>query len=299
LALQQESNRQLIQQRLNLFRVPVLLLFLILGARLWQLQIVQGSEYALRAERNRIREITLVAPRGAILDRNRVPLVENRPSFEVLLYREDMRDRDATTRFLTEKLGVSPDDLEKQFRRNKQIGLYRPLIVKEDADMEDISIIEAHQRDHPEIRLGLEPRRLYHYGRLAAHLLGYLGEISEEELAANKFPGVTSGSFVGRSGVERFYNHLLMGKDGVRQVLVNSRGREMNLVSETDSVIGNEVQLTLDLNLQQIAERRWRIRLGRWSPWIPATGRSLPWPVLHHLIRMLFQAEFPDLNGMS
>jgi penicillin-binding protein 2 len=275
LALQQESNRQLIQQRLNLFRVPVLLLFLILGARLWQLQIVQGSEYALRAERNRIREITLVAPRGAILDRNRVPLVENRPSFEVLLYREDMRDRDATTRFLTEKLGVSPDDLEKQFRRNKQIGLYRPLIVKEDADMEDISIIEAHQRDHPEIRLGLEPRRLYHYGRLAAHLLGYLGEISEEELAANKFPGVTSGSFIGRSGVERFYNHLLMGKDGVRQVLVNSRGREMNLVSETDSVIGNEVQLTLDLNLQQIAEKALEDKVGAVVAMDPRNGEIL------------------------
>ena len=88
MALQQESNRQLIQQRLNLFRLPVVLIFLILAARLWQLQIIQGSEYALRAERNRIRTIQLVAPRGTIADRNNTPLVENRPSFNVVLYRE-------------------------------------------------------------------------------------------------------------------------------------------------------------------------------------------------------------------
>jgi len=92
--LQQESNRQLIQQRLNFFRIPVLLIFLILAARLWQLQIIQGSEYVLKAERNRIRKIELVAPRGMISDRYRIPLVENRPSFDVLLYRESMKDQD-------------------------------------------------------------------------------------------------------------------------------------------------------------------------------------------------------------
>ena len=275
MALQQESNRQLIQQRLNLFRVPVLLLFLILGARLWQLQIVQGSEYADRAERNRIRNITLVAPRGTILDRNRVPLVENRPSFEVLLYREDMRDRNDTIRFLTEKLGIPAEDLESQFRRNKKSGLYQPFVVKEDADMEDISIIEAHQRDHPEIRLELEPRRLYHYGKLASHLLGYLGEISEEELGKDKFPGISAGSFVGRSGVERIYNNSLTGKDGVRQVLINSRGREVDLVNETDSVIGNEIQLTLDLNLQQIAEKALEGKVGAVVAMDPRNGEIL------------------------
>jgi penicillin-binding protein 2 len=117
--LQQESNRQLIQQRLNLFRIPVLLIFMILAARLWQLQIIQGSEYGLKAERNRIRTIQLVAPRGTITDRNKIPLVENRPSFDILLYRESMKNQTDTQRFVTEKLGMAPEDLEVRLRRSK------------------------------------------------------------------------------------------------------------------------------------------------------------------------------------
>ena len=144
---------------------------------------------------------------------------------------------------------MSREDIEARLRRSKGTGLYRPILIKEDAGMEDISIIEAHRRDHPEIQLGPEPRRLYHYGKLAAHLLGYVGEISEQDLAAKTFPGATSGSLVGQAGIERIYNHLLVGKDGERQVLVDSMGREVGLVDETDSIIGGEVQLTLDLDL--------------------------------------------------
>jgi penicillin-binding protein 2 len=273
--LQQETNRQLIQQRLDLFRIPVLLIFLILAARLWQLQIIQGAAYAERAEHNRIRTIELVAPRGTISDRYNIPLVENRPSFDVLLYRESMKDRVATIRFLTEKLALKQEDVEMRFRRSKGVGLYHPLIIKEDAGMQDISIIEAHRRDYPEIQLGPEPRRLYHYGRLAAHLLGYVGEISEEELASNAFPGASSNSLVGRSGVERAYNQLLVGKDGERQVLVDSVGREVGLFNETDSVLGGEVQLTLDQDLQSVAEKALENKVGAIVAMDPRNGEIL------------------------
>jgi penicillin-binding protein 2 len=275
LALQQESNRQLIQQRLNRFRIPVIVIFLIFAARLWQLQIIQGIEYSERADRNRIRPVTLVAPRGAILDRNNIPLVENRPSFSVLLYRESMKDRDATVRFLTEKLGVDPDDLQRQFQRNRSGGLYRPFVVKEDAGMEDISIIEAHRRDHPEIQLAPEPRRLYHHGNLASHLLGYLGEITEDELSADSFTGVTSGTRIGRSGIERVYNHYLLGMDGERQVMVDSRGREVGLFGETDAVTGKEILLTLDLELQLVAEKALEGSVGAVVAMDPRNGEIL------------------------
>jgi penicillin-binding protein 2 len=274
-ALQQESNKQLIQQRLNLFRIPVLLIFLILAARLWQLQIIHGSEYALRAEQNRIRTIELTAPRGTISDRNHIPLVENRPSFNVLLYRESMKDQEATTRFLTDRLGIRKEDIEERFRRSKRAGFYRPMIVKEDAGMEDISIIEAHRAIFPEIQVGYEPRRLYHYGRLAAHLLGYVGEITEEELVKDVFPGTRAGSLVGRSGVERTYNHLLVGKDGERQVLVDSVGREIGILNEKNPVIGNEVRLTLDLDLQSVAERAMEDRVGAIVAMDPRNGEIL------------------------
>ena len=275
MVLQQESNRQLIQQRLNLFRLPVLLIFFILAARLWQLQIIQGAEYALKAEHNRIRAIQLIAPRGTISDRNNIPLVENRPSFDVLLYREAMKDQSATIRFLSEKLGMSETDLEMRVRRSKGTGLYRPILLKEDASMQDISIIEAHRRDHPEIQLGPEPRRLYRYGKLAAHLMGYVGEISEQELAAKTFSGATSGALVGKAGAEKTYNNILAGTDGARQVLVDSMGREVGVVDEIDPITGGEIQLTLDLDLQSIAEKALEDKVGAIVAMDPRNGEIL------------------------
>jgi penicillin-binding protein 2 len=274
-ALQQESNRQLIQQRLNLFRLPVILIFLILAARLWQLQIIQGSEYGLRAERNRIRTIQLVAPRGTIADRNNTPLVENRPSFNVVLYREWMEDLENTNLFIIDKLGVTREDLEARLRRAKNAPLYHPVVLKEDVGMADISVIESHKRDYPEVQLSTEPRRLYHYGRLAAHLLGYVGEISEKELASNMFPGSVSGSQIGQSGVERTYNRILFGKDGSRRVLVNSMGQEVGRLEEIDSVIGGEIQLTLDLDLQSVAEKALEDKVGAIVAMDPRSGEIL------------------------
>jgi penicillin-binding protein 2 len=273
--LQQESNRQLIQQRLNLFRLPVLLVFLILAARLWQLQIIQGAEYALRAERNRVRNIQLLAPRGTITDRNNVHLVDNDSSNDVLLYRESMKNRAATIGFLTEKLGIKTEDIETLFRHSRGRGLYYPIVIKKNADMRDISVIEAHRRDFPEIQLEPEPRRKYHYGNLAAHILGYLGEITEEELASNKFPGVMSGSPIGQSGIERMYNQVLAGKDGVRQVSVDSMNREVEQLSRTDSVVGNYIRLTIDLDLQETAEKALEGKVGAIVAMDPRNGEIL------------------------
>ncbi len=273
--MQQEANRQLIHQRLRRFRLPVLLIFLILAARLWQLQIIQGSEYARRAERNRVRKIELVAPRGTISDRNGIPLVENRLSFNVLLYRESVKDLTETARFLVEKLGIKPEDLEAKLRRANNTGLYRPVVVKEDAGIEDISTIEAHRREHPEIQLGPEPRRLYHYGNTAAHLLGYVGEISEQDLKNNVFPGAKAGSFVGQIGVERTYNWILVGKDGERHVLVDSIGREVGFFNETNSVIGGEIQITIDLDLQIAAEKALQDKVGAIVAIDPRNGEIL------------------------
>jgi penicillin-binding protein 2 len=272
-ALQQETNKQLIQQRLNLFRIPALLIFFLLAARLWQLQIIQGPEYALKAEHNRIRTIELLAPRGTISDRYKIPLVENRPSFDVLLYREEIKD--TTKLFLIEKLGVNPEDLDNKLRRSKSSGSYHPIVIKEDAGMEDISIIEAHRSDHPEVQLGPEPRRLYHHGKLAAHLLGYVGEISEQDLAGSAFPGSRVGSLIGKTGIERTYNKYLAGKDGERHVLVDSMGRENGVVDELESVIGNEIQLTLDLDLQSIAEKALEGKVGSVVAMDPRNGEIL------------------------
>jgi len=274
-SLNPESSKQIIRQRLNYLYIPIGLLFLILGARLWQLQIIQGSDYAARAERNRIRTIQLVAPRGTILDRNGSPLVENRPSYNILLYRESIRDQRDSDSFITGTLRISLEELESRLRRNKGSGLYQPIVLKEDVGISDISIVETHRRDHPEVQLGPEPRRLYRYGRLAAHVLGYMGEVSEEELEKNIFPDARIGSMVGKSGAERTYNGNLVGKDGARRVLVDSLGREVGLLGETGSVIGEELRLTLDLKLQNVAEQQLEGKVGAIVAMNPRNGEIL------------------------
>jgi len=251
------------------------LLFLVLAVRLWQLQIIHGSDYAAKAERNRIRTIQLVAPRGTILDRNGSPLVENRPSYNLILYRESISDQKASDSFITDTLNISQEELESRLRRYKISGLYQPIVLKEDAEISDISIVEAHRRDHPEIQLGPEPRRLYRYGRLAAHVLGYMGEVSEEELEKNVFPTAKMGTMVGKSGVERLYNDNLVGRDGARQVLVDSVGREVGMLRETESVIGGELRLTLDLKLQMIAEQQLEGKVGAIVAMDPRNGEIL------------------------
>jgi penicillin-binding protein 2 len=239
------------------------------------LQILQGAEYVRLAERNRIRSIQVVAPRGPIFDRNRVPLVENRPSLNIILYRELMKNPVATEEFAAKNLGIKAEDMAAQLRRNKQAGSYHPIVIKEDVGIEDVSIVEAHKREHPEIQLAPEPRRLYRYGNLAAHVLGYVGEVSEEDLEKNLFPGIQGGDLVGRAGVERIYNQTLTGKHGAREVLVDSLGRELGLVAEKDAVVGGDLQLTIDYDLQAQAETLLAGSVGTIVAMDPRNGQIL------------------------
>ncbi len=273
--LQTDSSRHYLQQRLAYFYIPVIAVFVIFAARLWQLQIIGGAEYALQAERNRVRTIQLVAPRGTITDRYGNPLVENRPSFNILLYRESIKDIDATAEFVTTRLGMRSEDFDELMRRSRSTGLYRPVVIKEDVGIDDISVVEAHRREHPELELGPEPRRLYRYGTLASHVLGYVGEISDDELSKEVFPGARIGDLVGKFGVERTYNQPLTGGDGSRVVLVDSVGREMGILNEIDSVIGSELRLTLDLELQAVAEAMLADKVGAIVAMDPRDGEIL------------------------
>lgn len=273
--LQADSNRQLIQQRLNFFYVPIIAVTVILAVRLWQLQILNGAEYALLAEKNRIRTIQVVAPRGTITDRNGTPLVENRPSFNILLYRESVANIEATSAFVTSKIGVSPEELSSILSRGQATPLYHPIVIKEDVGIDDISVVEAHKQEHPELQLDREPRRLYRYGALGAHVVGYVSEVSADELAKGAFPGARVGSLVGKFGVERTYNERLTGDDGSRVVLVDSLGREVGLLEEVDSTIGDDLRLTLDLELQTTAEDLLAGKVGAIVAMDPRNGEIL------------------------
>jgi penicillin-binding protein 2 len=273
--LQADSNKQLMQRRLNLFYVPIIAVAALLAVRLWQLQILNGAEYTLLAEKNRIRTIQVVAPRGTITDRRGTPLVENRPSFNILLYRESVANIEATAAFVTAKLGVTLEDFSAILSRNRGMPLYHPIVIKEDVGIDDISVVEAHKQEHPELQMDREPRRLYRYGAVGAHVVGYVSEVSADELAKGTFPGARVGSLVGKFGVERTYNERLTGDDGSRVVLVDSLGREVGLLEEVDSVIGDNLQLTLDLDLQTTAENLLEGKVGAIVAMDPRNGEIL------------------------
>ncbi len=273
--LQLEFGRQAIQRRLNWLFPAVMAVFALLGARLWWLQILRGAEYARLADENRIRTITVIAPRGPILDRNRVPLVENRPSLNIVLDRELMKDAPSTEAFVTSKLGLKAEDFANLLRRARRGGAYRPIVVKEDVGIEEVSVVEAHKREHPEIQLSPAPRRLYRFGTLAAHVMGYVSAVSEEDLADDAFPGIQPGDVIGRTGVERTYNQSLTGQNGARQVLVDSLGRELGQLAEKPAVIGGDLQLTLDYDLQNEAETLLAGNVGAIVAMDPRNGEIL------------------------
>ena len=295
--LQLETNRQVLGRRLTWLYPPLILLFAVLGLRLWWLQILQGADYARLAEQNRIRSIQVVAPRGPIFDRNHLPLVDNRPSLNILLYREMMKDQAATTEFVTGKLGISAEDLAAQFRRNRHAGTFQPIVIKEDVGIEDVSVVEARKREHPEIQLGPAPRRLYRYNSLAAHVLGYVAEVSEEELANSAFPGVQVGDRVGKMGVERVYNQSLTGRHGARDVLVDSLGRELGVVAQEDAVIGGDLTLTLDYDLQAQAEALLDGSVGAIIAMDPRNGEILAMAGAPAFNPNTFKEDWPVLKN--
>lgn len=250
-----QDNRELVS-RLKWIRIFFVIIFMILFAKLWSLTIVHYQHYKDLAERNRIRTFPQVAPRGLIYDREGRVLVDNIYGFSLLLFRDEVRDLRDTLQFLVEGLEVVGEDLETRLSTVTSDPVFRPIVVKEDLSMEEVAFIVAHQVEHPELGVIKQPRRLYRYGNLGAHVLGYVGEISPGQLERTEFKHNKPGDTVGKYGIESRYNRDLTGDDGFRRVLVDSRGRSLSEVEVVDPIPGEGLTLTLDLDLQQEAEKQ-------------------------------------------
>lgn len=262
-------------ERLNRLKYLAIALFAFFALRLWHLQVISGNYYEKLAEQNRVRTIPLRAPRGIIRDREGRPLVINRPSFTVYLVRENLVDLSATLDFLARGLELEKEEIARQLEKYSGQPPFYPAPLKENLSVRELAYLTAHQLEHPEIRISLEPRRHYPYGRLAAHLLGYVGEVSEDELARGEFPGARPGTIVGKFGLERRYNQILTGIDGSRRVIVTSAGREVELLEKHEPIIGGELQLTIDLDLQLAAERLLDGKAGTIVALDPRSGEIL------------------------
>ena len=246
--------------RLELIRYLALAIFVILAGRLWYLQVMNSQVYAERAEQNRTRILPIPARRGTIFDRHGKVLVTSQPSYNIVISRKDVTNNfREIADLLVRDLGIDRDWLTKRFETAREEPKYESIVVKEIATAADVSWVEAHQYEYPMIRAEEVPRRHYPYGIMAAHALGYVGEVDKRELndpksSFAKEKGFKLGDIIGKAGIERTYNDILMGKDGERRVLVDSRGRIQREIDRTDPIPGRDFYTTIDLDLQKIAE---------------------------------------------
>ena len=245
--------------RIGILQILAFVLLSVLGARLYYLQIVKGEDYARRAESQRIRLIPISAPRGAIFDRNGKILVDSRPTFNVTLAREPMKTIDVSERVDDYASGLNLDPqfvVERLNLIKKQVADFESIVLKENATPQDIAWVESHSLELPELRVEVQPQRHYPYGKVLAHVLGYVGEISPKQLEKPEYAGkFKPGDIIGKGGLEQYYDQYLRGEPGYKKVLVDSRGRVQSELEVVEPQPGQDLVSTIDIDLQMAAEQ--------------------------------------------
>src|SRR5215469_11306068 len=265
------------QVKLTVVQYAILALFVVLGYGFWSLQIRKSDEMLSRAEQNRIRRVPILAPRGKILDRDGNIIVDNYPSFSALLLRDQVRDLNSDVQKIADGLHVPAEEILDKVQKYKLAHkpAFEPIIIKDDITPDERAFIEAHRDEFPELETLMIHRRLYPKDGFMAHLIGYVGEVSEDMLNSPKFELYERGDIVGQSGVEQQYNDLLMGKDGSRRVEVNSKGKEIRKLSQDPAVPGQKLKLTIDIDVQKAAEQALEGKNGAIVAMDPRTGEIL------------------------
>src|ERR1700751_3526998 len=261
--------------RLTAAQYIILIMFMILAYGLWRLQVMQSDVYAQLAEKNRIRNVPILAPRGKILDREGRTIVDNYPSFSALLFRDSSRDLNADADIIAQGLHLDAREVRERIRKFTSMPQYQPIFLKDDITPDELAFIEAHKNELPELDTIMAHRRLYPRNGFMAHLVGYVGEVTETMLNQPQFEFYNPGDVVGVSGVEKQYNQVLRGKNGSRRALVDSRGKEVGRLAATPAVPGKQLQLTLDVDLQIAAGEALEGKNGAIVAMDPRNGEIL------------------------
>jgi len=248
-----------VRERAEIARWVIVGAFLVLSGQFFRTQIIQHDKFQLKAETNRLRPIPLTPPRGAILDRRGRIIAENVPGYSVKLLASS---RDSLGAVLARVGRYVPLDTSEtaEILRRFAVARYQPVVVFGDATFETVARLEEHRAVLPGLVIQSEPKRLYPDGKAVAHLVGYVSEVTETDLADNRFPGAQLGSIVGKAGLERQYDDTLRGAEGVRYIEVNARGRLVREEASTASLPptpGHPIQTTIDLDLQRYIDSIW------------------------------------------
>jgi penicillin-binding protein 2 len=268
------SEHKLPQARLTIVSYVIIGMIGLLLFGFWKLQIIESEHYSQLADRNRIRAIPLIAPRGRMLDREGRVLVDNYPSFSILLLRDDAQLVEKNLPQVAEGLGIPLEEIQKQLDESKGLPKFTPILIKPEASQADIAFIESHRVDLPLLEMVMVHRRRYLPGGFMAHASGYVGEVSAEQVEKSN-GRYRPGDFEGKTGLERQYNEILVGTDGLRRMLVNSVGKEVGRLEQKEPISGKPIQLTIDYDLQVVAEQSLAGRKGAIVALDPRTGDVL------------------------
>ena len=261
--------------KLTVVQYAILFMMLALSAGLWRLQVLGADNFRVLAEQNRIRKVPVMAPRGKLFDRENRIIVDNYPSVSCFLVREMNHNVDADLPLIAKGLNLDLDQLRATLRRYRASPGYQPIPIKQDITADEQAFIEARRNELPELETIDEERRLYPRDGFASHLIGYVGEVSEEDLNNPNFAYNQPGDVVGKAGVEETYDALLRGTDGSKDVIVDSHGREVGLLGFQHTIPGQDLKLTIDNDLQRAAELALGDRNGAIVAMDPRNGEIL------------------------
>ncbi|MDS1311908.1 penicillin-binding protein 2 [Marinobacter xiaoshiensis] len=270
------AERRLFQRRVTVMLALVFFLLSVLVARMYQLQIVEHDIYTTLSDKNRVQVQSVPPPRGLVYDRNQVLLAENRPVFSVTVVPERVGEIDAALEQLVGILDISDEDLERFQRRLREPRRpFQEIPLRYDLNEDEIARLAVHRHELPGVEVEAELVRYYPHSELTAHALGFVGRINRDELQRIDPVNYAGTNYIGKSGVERFYEELLHGKVGYQHVETNARGRTLRVLERENPVPGEDLKLHLDLRLQARAHELLDGRRGAIVAIEPATGGIL------------------------
>ncbi len=261
--------------KLTVVQYGILAMMLALSAGLWRLQVLGAENFRALAEQNRIRKVPVLAGRGKLFDRENRLIVDNYPSASCFLVREQNRSVDADLPLIARGLHLDLEQLRTTLRRYRTAPGYQPIPIKQDVSADEKAFIEAHRNELPELETIEGERRLYPRDGFASHVIGYVGEVSEEDLNQTRYAAYEPGDVVGKGGIEEMYDELLRGQDGSRDVIVDSHGREVGYLGTQHAIPGQDLRLTIDNDLQRAAELALGDRNGAIVAMDPRNGEIL------------------------
>jgi penicillin-binding protein 2 len=269
----QDDDTRFASGKIAFFQYAAVAIFLFLISGFWKLQVQNTGFYDERAQQNSIKSVPIIAPRGRLLDRDGRVIVDNHTSHSLLLARETLKNEHLAP--IAQGLDLDYEDLVQRVARFRKQPKYVPVVIKEELTPADLAFVESHRDFFPEMFLIQSQRRLYPQDGMLAHLVGYTGEISEAELETPEMARYEPGSIVGKFGIESEYNSSLMGVDGQRQVIVDSSGQVRKELANKPAIPGKDLQLSIDLDLQAVAEWTMEGRKGAVVALDPRTGEVL------------------------